>query len=317
MPRAGRLRSWPTSPGRSCASPNSSTTALSSRWGAAPPPPPDREGASRARPRHLYAEAPNLADAVAPGEIIYLADGRLRLRITATRPEFGELDAYVEVGGFLGSRQGLNVPGAASALPAVGKHDLELLRAGERMRVDMVALSFVRTADEVNAVRSETRLPLIAKIEKPQAVENADSIIAASDLVMVARGDLGIELPVEQVPVVQKRLLRACGRLARPSITATQMLDSMVASSRPTRAEVTDVANAILDGTDAVMLSQETAVGAYPVESIQMLDAIARATEPEAPYERWNAERVTRAKVAPDYTVAHPACGAVRSLRLG
>ncbi len=119
------------------------------------------------------------------------------------------------------------------------------------MRIDLVALSFVRSAEDVNAVRKETRLPLISKIEKPQAVERQDEIIAASDLIMVARGDLGVELPIEFMPIVQKRLLRAAGRLARPSITATQMLDSMVTSSRPTRAEATDVANAILDGTDA------------------------------------------------------------------
>ncbi len=266
--------------------------------------------------RHLYVEAPQLAEAVNAGEVIYLADGKLRLRVTAVRPEHGELDASVEVGGMLASRQGLNVPGEAAVLPAVGADDIKLLRLGEQMRIDMVALSFVRSADDVNAVRAETRLPLISKIEKPQAVERQDEIIAASDVIMVARGDLGIELPIEIMPIVQKRLLRACGRLARPSITATQMLDSMVTSSRPTRAEATDVANAILDGTDAVMLSQETAVGAYPVESVAMLDAIARATEPEAPYREWNSERVTRAKVGPDYTVAHAACEAVRTLGL-
>ena len=266
--------------------------------------------------RHLFLEAPQLAEAVNPGEVIYLADGKLRLRVTAVRPEHGELDASVEVGGMLASRQGLNVPGEAAALPAVGGDDIKLLRLGEQMRIDMVALSFVRSADDVNAVRAETRLPLISKIEKPQAVERQDEIIAASDVIMVARGDLGIELPIEIMPIVQKRLLRACGRLARPSITATQMLDSMVTSSRPTRAEATDVANAILDGTDAVMLSQETAVGAYPVESVAMLDAIARATEPEAPYREWNSDRVTRAKVGPDYTVAHAACEAVRTLGL-
>ena len=266
--------------------------------------------------RHLFVEAPQLAEAVSAGEVIYLADGKLRLRVTAVRPEHGELDASVEVGGMLASRQGLNVPGEAAVLPAVGADDIKLLRLGEQMRIDMVALSFVRSADDVNAVRAETRLPLISKIEKPQAVERQDEIIAASDVIMVARGDLGIELPIEIMPIVQKRLLRACGRLARPSITATQMLDSMVTSSRPTRAEATDVANAILDGTDAVMLSQETAVGAYPVESVAMLDAIARATEPEAPYREWNSERVTRAKVGPDYTVAHAACEAVRTLGL-
>lgn len=266
--------------------------------------------------RHLFLEAPQLAEAVSPGEVIYLADGRLRLRVTAVRPEHGELDASIEVGGPLASRQGLNVPGEAAALPAVGHADIELLREGERMGIDLVALSFVRSADDVEALRKKTRLPLISKIEKPQAVDNADAIIAASDLIMVARGDLGIELPIEQMPMVQKRLLRAAGRQARPSITATQMLDSMVASSRPTRAEATDVANAILDGTDAVMLSQETAVGAYPVEAVAMLDSIARATEPEAPYRDWNAHRVTRAKVEPDYTVAYAACESAQTLGL-
>ena len=138
-------------------------------------------------------------------------------------------------------------------------------------------------------MREHTRLPLIAKMEKPQAVERAEEIIRAADCVMVARGDLGIELPIEQVPIVQKQLLELAGWMARPSITATQMLDSMVTSSRPTRAEVADVANAILDGTDAVMLSQETAVGAYPVEAVAMMAAVAVQAESIAPYERWNA----------------------------
>jgi pyruvate kinase len=133
---------------------------------------------------------------------------------------------------------------------------------------------------------------------------------------MVARGDLGIELPIEDVPVVQKQLLRIAGQLARPSITATQMLDSMVTSSRPTRAEVTDVANAILDGTDAVMLSQETAVGAHPVEAVAMLASIAIRTERELPYEQWNEERVRRDTRDPAYTVAHSACEAARELDL-
>src|SRR3712207_5875044 len=130
-----------------------------------------------------------------------------------------------------------------------------------RMGVDMVAISFVRRPEDVTTVREHTRVPLIAKFEKPQAIERAEEIIRVSDCIMVARGDLGIELPIEQVPIVQKKLLALTGAYARPAITATQMLDSMVTSSRPTRAEVADVANAILDGTDAVMLSQETAVG--------------------------------------------------------
>jgi pyruvate kinase len=174
----------------------------------------------------------------------------------------------------------------------------------------------VREPQDLTEVRRHTRTPLIAKIEKPQAVAQAEEIIRAADCVMVARGDLGIELPIEDVPVVQKQLLRLAGCLARPSITATQMLDSMVASSRPTRAEVTDVANAILDGTDAVMLSQETAVGAYPIQAVEMLASIAVRTERELPYEHWNDERVHRNQRDPAYTLAHTACVAAQELGL-
>ena len=165
-------------------------------------------------------------------------------------------------------------------------------------------------------MRRHTRLPLIAKIEKPQAVEAAEEIIRAADTVMVARGDLGIELPIEDVPMVQKQLLRIAGQLARPSITATQMLDSMVSSSRPTRAEVADVANAILDGTDAVMLSQETAIGTYPVEAVAMMAAVAERTERKLPYQHWNEERVRRDARDPAYTIAYSACAAARELDL-
>ncbi|MBA3809821.1 MAG: pyruvate kinase, partial [Solirubrobacterales bacterium] len=161
-----------------------------------------------------------------------------------------------------------------------------------------------------------TRLPLIAKMEKPQAVERAAEIVKAADCVMVARGDLGIELPIERVPVVQKQLLELAGWMARPSITATQMLDSMVSSSRPTRAEVADVANAILDGTDAVMLSQETAVGAYPVAAVEMMAAVAVQAESIAPYERWNETRVRRTESDPAHTIAHNLCDAARELLL-
>jgi pyruvate kinase len=191
-----------------------------------------------------------------------------------------------------------------------------MLRFGESIGVDLVALSFVRSAEDVTSVRRHTRLPLIAKIEKPQAVDSAEEIIHAADCVMVARGDLGIELPIEDVPLVQKRMLRLAGRLARPSITATQMLESMIASTRPTRAEVTDVANAIFDGTDAVMLSGETAVGAYPVEAVAMMAAVAERTERELPYRQWNEDRVRRDARDPAYTIAFSACAAARDLHL-
>jgi pyruvate kinase len=257
-----------------------------------------------------------LADSVDTGEILYLADGAVRLRVTTTRPGDGEIDAEVEVGGAVASRQGLNIPGEAASLPSVPQEDLEHVRTGEEIGVDLVALSFVRRAADVTALRKHTRLPLIAKIEKPQAVQNAEEIVRAADCVMVARGDLGIELRIEEVPIVQKQVIALAGALARPSITATQMLDSMVASSRPTRAEVTDVANAILDGTDAVMLSQESAVGHYPVESVAMLASIAVRTEMTAPYREWNERRVRRDRRDPAYTLAYTATRAAHELGL-
>jgi pyruvate kinase len=257
---------------------------------------------------------PGLPAAVAPGDALYLTDGTVRLRVDAIRD--GEVGTVVELGGTVASHQGLNVPGELASLPSVAEEDLDLLTFGESIGVDMVALSFVRKPEDVAHVREHTRLPLIAKIEKPQAVNAAEAIIHAADCVMVARGDLGIELPIEDVPIVQKHVLALAGSLARPAITATQMLDSMVASSRPTRAEVADVANAILDGTDALMLSQETAVGAFPVETVEMMAAIAERTEPEAPYERWNEERVRRDRRDPAYTVAYSACAAARQLEL-
>jgi pyruvate kinase len=257
-----------------------------------------------------------LPDAVEANSILYLADGSVRLRVVDVRAADCEVDVEIEVGGAVASRQGLNIPGPVASLPAVPEEDLHLLRHGESIGVDIVALSFVQTPADVEFVREHTRLPLIAKIEKPQAVERAAEIFEAADYVMVARGDLGIELPIAQVPVVQKQLLELAGSMAVPSITATQMLDSMVSSARPTRAEVADVANAILDGTDAVMLSQETAVGAYPVGAVEMMAAVAVQAESIAPYERWNQSRVRRTHSDPAYTIAHNLCDAARELRL-
>jgi pyruvate kinase len=266
--------------------------------------------------RHMTISWAGLPEAVEPGAVIYLADGSVRLRVMAARVAEGEVEAEVQAGGAVASRQGLNIPGPIDGLPAVPAEDLELLRHGESIGVDLVALSFVREPEDILGVREHTRLPLIAKIEKPQAVERAEEIVKVADCVMIARGDLGIELPIERVPLVQKELLRLAGRLARPSITATQMLDSMVTSSRPTRAEVADVANAILDGTDAVMLSQETAIGAYPVEAVAMMAAVAEQAETILPYEEWNATRVRRTDADPAYTLAHSICVAARELNL-
>lgn len=258
---------------------------------------------------------PGLAEALAAGDTVYLADGLVRLVVESVLPS-GTVLLSVEAGGPVGSRGGLNLPGEAAALPSASEEDLELLAFGEKAGVDMVAVSFVRSADDIAVVRDATRMPIIAKIEKPQAVERAEEIVSAADVVMIARGDLGVEIPLPEVPLVQKRLLALAGSLARPSITATQMLNSMVTSQRPTRAEVGDVANAILDGTDAVMLSQETAIGAYPVEAVAMMDAIARATEPALPIERWNDDRVRRDARDPAYSIAHTAAESARELAL-
>jgi pyruvate kinase len=272
----------------------------------------DEEGDSR----RMYITWAGLADTVEPDEVIYLADGAVRLRIHSVRSGDGELDATVEIGGSVASRQGLNIPGETAALPSVPEEDLRHLETGEKIGVDLVALSFVRRAEDIEFVRKHTRLPLIAKIEKPQAVQRAEEIVRSADCVMVARGDLGIELRIEEVPIVQKQIISLAGALARPVITATQMLDSMVASSRPTRAEVTDVANAILDGTDAVMLSQESAVGQYPVGAVAMLASIAERTELTAPYREWNERRVRRDRRDPAYTLAYTACRAAHELGL-
>jgi len=266
--------------------------------------------------RQMSVSWAGLASAVEVDDVVYLADGAIRLRVREVHEPECEVVTAVEIGGSVASRQGLNLPGSTRGLPAVPEQDLDMLRFGESIGVDLVALSFVRTAEDVTAVRRHTRLPLIAKIEKPQAVDAAEEIIRAADCVMVARGDLGIELPIEDVPIAQKQLLRIAGRLARPSITATQMLDSMVSSSRPTRAEVADIANAILDGTDAVMLSQETAVGAYPVEAVEMMAAVAERTEHTLPFRDWNEDRVRRDARDPAYTVAYSACAAARELHL-
>jgi pyruvate kinase len=247
----------------------------------------------------LPVEWRGFSEIVEPGDVAYLADGAIRLRVTEVSD--GDVVTAIEVGGSVASRQGINLPNVTVSLPAVSEEDLERVDAGVGMGVDVVALSFVRRREDLDPVRERMshypygyEVPVIAKIEKPQAAANAAEIVDAADGIMVARGDLGIELPLEEVPLVQKRLIHLAGERSKPSITATQMLESMVNASRPTRAEVTDVANAIFDGTDAVMLSQETAVGRYPVEAVAMMASIARTTERELPYDRWLWERGIR-----------------------
>ncbi len=252
-------------------------------------------------------------------ELVYLADGSIRLRVREVEDDGVECE--VEVGGTLSSHKGMNIPGVAAG-PAATDSDLGWVEFAVQHGIDLLAVSFVSSADDLAPVAERLRslgsdIPLIAKIEKQEAAENAEAIVrAATGGIMVARGDLGIELPLAQVPVVQKRLIRTAGNLSKPAITATQMLASMVTARRPTRAEVTDVANAIYDGTDAVMLSEETAVGQHPVEAVRVMDQIARATEPDLPYGEWLFTRTDQATQDVADSVAQGAVGAVYRLGL-
>ncbi len=273
-------------------------------------------------PERLSVSYAGLPTTVAPGGEVYMADGRIRLRVIECNDGGGEVRCTVEVGGRIASHQGLNLPGAEVALPAAGREDLEWVDFAVEQGIDLLAISFVRRAEDVIPVERRVRtsgsdIPVIAKIEKPQAAERAEEILKSVTAgIMVARGDLGIELPIEQVPMVQRRLLALAGRYSRPSITATQMLASMVAAPRPTRAEVSDVASAIFQGTDAVMLSEETAVGQYAVEAVRVMDRIARETEPALPYGNWVFNRAQTDSSDVASSVARAAVGATYTLGL-
>ncbi|MFB8774517.1 pyruvate kinase [Streptomyces broussonetiae] len=223
-----------------------------------------------------------LATDVTPGERILVDDGKVCLEVTAV--DGPRVHTTVVEGGMVSDNKGLNLPGVAVSVPALSDKDEADLRWALRTGFDVIALSFVRSgrdADDVHRIMTEEgrRLPVIAKVEKPQAVDHLDDIVAAFDGIMVARGDLGVEMPLEQVPIVQKRAIKLARRNAKPVIVATQMLDSMIDNSRPTRAEASDVANAVIDGTDAVMLSGETSVGKYPVETVRTMAKIVTAAE--------------------------------------
>ncbi|MCC5639506.1 pyruvate kinase [Nostoc sp. CHAB 5844] len=227
-----------------------------------------------------------LAEEVPAGAKILLDDGRVEMVVEDTNREKGDLCCRVTVGGKLSNNKGVNFPGVYLSIKAMTDKDREDLMFGLDQGVDWVALSFVRNPQDVIEIKeliSSTgkQVPVIAKIEKHEAIEQMEAVLALCDGVMVARGDLGVELPAEDVPILQKRLISTANRLGIPIITATQMLDSMVSNPRPTRAEVSDVANAILDGTDAVMLSNETAVGNYPVEAVATMARIAERIEQE------------------------------------
>lgn len=238
--------------------------------------------------RTVGIDYPYLAEEAVTGAQILLDDGLLELEIKEIKEN--AVRCVVVEGGVLKSRKGVNIPSLDLRLPSMTAKDKEDLAFGLSLGVDWVSLSFVRTADDIRSLKKfirehcDLQVPVIGKIEKPQAIDHLDEIVDECDGVMVARGDLGVEMSPEKVPMLQKRIIRACNQRGIPAITATQMLDSMIRSPRPTRAEASDVANAILDGTDAVMLSGESAVGKYPVKAVKMMAKIARQIEPEAEF---------------------------------
>ncbi|MGE5808586.1 MAG: pyruvate kinase [Nitrospirota bacterium] len=256
---------------------------------------------------------PRLANEMRTGGTILLDDGRLELNVV--KKSIAGLLCRIVRGGTLKSHKGVNLPGAKLSLPSLSRKDKEDLRFGIARGVDYIALSFVRTAGDIVSTRRFLKahgadIPIIAKIEKSEAVQNLDEIIEASDGVMVARGDLGVEMSPEQVPLLQKKIIAACNRAEKPVITATQMLESMIENPQPTRAEASDVANAILDGTDCVMLSGETAMGNYPVQAVEVMARVAREAEtilaPAPPDAHTSGE---------GGSVAHAACRAAEELQ--
>ncbi|HEX2175399.1 MAG TPA: pyruvate kinase [Nocardioidaceae bacterium] len=219
---------------------------------------------------------------VGVGDEVLIDDGNVRLRVQHVGDT--DVETVVEIPGKVSNHKGINLPGVAVSVPALSEKDIDDLRWALRLRADWIALSFVRSAQDVEDVRRVMKeegiyLPVIAKIEKPQALENLDEIVGAFDGFMVARGDLGVEMPLENVPLAQKRIIELARLHAKPVIVATQMLESMVSAPRPTRAEASDVANAVLDGADAVMLSGETSVGRYPIETVATMARIVKTTE--------------------------------------
>ena len=276
-------------------------------------------------PAKIPVEYEHLPSLVGPGSTIHINDGLVRLRVTdATRTE---VRTEVIVGGVVLSRKGLNVVDGVLPVDAVTVRDLAFIEAGLSLGVNTFTISFIERAEEIRKARAHAasfgrKINVIAKIERKAAVEHIDELMAEADGIMIARGDLGVEMPIEQVPVIQKRIIRRANEAGIPVITATQMLESMTESLLPTRAEVTDVANAILDGTDAVMLSAETASGAHPVESVMMMARIARTTEAERGtlgYTHLLEDRIRagygRQEVAVEDVVSLNVIDAVRALR--
>ncbi|MEO0433653.1 MAG: pyruvate kinase [Cyanobacteria bacterium J06656_5] len=246
-------------------------------------------------PDTVTIDYPHLAAEAEAGTQILLDDGLLELRVETVKGN--NVECTVVIGGNLKSRKGVNLPTLELRLPSMTAKDKEDLTFGVEQGVDIISLSFVRRPEDVQALKAllaekGANIPVLAKLEKPQAIQNLDAIVNECDAIMVARGDLGVEMKPEKVPLIQKRIIRLCNQKGIPVITATQMLDSMTHSPRPTRAEASDVANAIIDGTDAVMLSGESAVGDYPVEAVKMLARIATDVEPEIDHPNFPPQKI-------------------------
>jgi pyruvate kinase len=255
-----------------------------------------------------YAKLPS---EVRPGDTLLLADGSITLEVVEVTTK--DMRCRVVVGGALSAHKGVNVPSGLFGLPILREKDLADLRFGVGHGVDYVGLSFVRTAEDLLVTRKQIAIaggdvPIVAKIETSAALTRFDEILEEADGIMIARGDLSIETPFARVPVVQKELIAKANRQAKPAITATQMLFSMVTSAHPTRAEVADVANAVLDGSDAVMLSDETTVGKYPIQAVETMAAIIRETEQGAPPSRTSGAQAQETGIAEDEALAHGAC---------
>ena len=265
----------------------------------------------------LWWIIPQIISETPLGVPILLADGNIELRVEAKTDQ--ALKCRVVVGGVLRSHVGINFPMHSLSLPAFTDKDREDLRFGIAQGVDFIALSYVRSRQDVLEAREFMRslgadIPIIAKIEKHEALSRLDEILDEVDGLMVARGDLGVEIPLEQVPIVQKRIIAAANQAGKPVITATQMLLSMVTHSRPSRAEATDVANAILDGTDAVMLCEETAAGQFPVEAVKFLDRVSRVTEAHFPHAAWLRDRALSGRQEIPEAISYAACEMAQDL---
>ncbi|MHA1165723.1 MAG: pyruvate kinase [Alphaproteobacteria bacterium] len=258
----------------------------------------------------VYLPHPEIFEAVEPGHALILDDGKLRLKVLEASPEL--ITAEVIVGGPLASRKGISLPDTILPFGAMTEKDRRDLEHAVNLGADWIGLSFVQRADDVAEARKLTRgrVAIITKIEKPAAMEHLDAILELSDALMVARGDLGVEMPLEQVPGLQKRITRACRNAGKPVVIATQMLESMILAPVPTRAEVSDVATAVFDGADAIMLSAESAAGEYPAEAVETMDKIAIEVEQDSNY-----ETIVRAQVTePEATGADAISAAARTI---